>query len=207
MRTSTGPASPTRNGNTTTFTYDAELEPADPHRADAAVVSESWTYAALNDVASYTDGRGHITTYAYDAAGNLTAMTQPGRLVTDYGRDRGGSGLLAERHRSAGQDDDLSPTTPTPTWQRDRPRPAIRRRMTTTPPAGGRAWSTRAATPPVPTPADYTTTYTYDDADRLTEVTDALGHATTTPTMPVGNRTSVTDANGHATAYSYDPDS
>ncbi len=55
-------------------------------------------------------------------------------------------------------------------------------------------------------PAAYTSTYAYDAADRLTTVTDPLGHATTTVYDPVGNRTRVTDPNTHATNWAYDAD-
>ena len=45
-------------------------------------------------MASDTDGRGNTTSYGYDTAGNLITTTQPGSLVTSYGRDPAGTGLL-----------------------------------------------------------------------------------------------------------------
>ena len=55
---------------------------------------------------------------------------------------------------------------------------------------------------------DHTTTYEYDAgcgcSDRVTVVTDPLGHATQTAYDANGRRTSVTDANGHATSFVYD---
>ena len=53
-------------------------------------------------------------------------------------------------------------------------------------------------------PADYTTTFTYDPAGNILTVSDPLGYATTTTYDPVGLRSSVTDAKTHATSYGYD---
>ena len=156
-------------------------------------------------MASYTDGRGHTTTYAYDAAGNLTAVTQPGDVETDYGRDSGGTGLLASLTDPRGQtttytyDGDanlasvIAPTGDQTTFEYD----AAGRRTSMVDPRGNATGAD---------PGDYKTTSTYDDADRLTSVTDPLGHTTTTTYDAVGNRTSVTDANDHSTTYTYDPD-
>ena len=53
-----------------------------------------------------------------------------------------------------------------------------------------------------------TTTYEYDAgcgcSDRVTKVTDPLGHATVTAYDANGRRSSVTDANGHTTSFVYD---
>jgi len=48
------------------------------------------------------------------------------------------------------------------------------------------------------------TRFGYDDAGRLTAVTDAKGGITSYGYDPRGNRTSVTDANGHTTSFEYD---
>ena len=54
----------------------------------------------------------------------------------------------------------------------------------------------------------HTTTYEYDPgcgcSDRVTKVTDPLGHATITGYDANGRRTSVTDANNHTTTFVYD---
>ena len=41
-------------------------------------ITETWTYDGFNDVTSHTDGNGNTTTYAYNAKGDETSMTQPG---------------------------------------------------------------------------------------------------------------------------------
>jgi RHS repeat-associated protein len=55
---------------------------------------------------------------------------------------------------------------------------------------------------------NHPTTYEYEMgcscAERVTKVTDPLGHSTTTEYDFVGRRSSVTDASGHTTSYEYD---
>ncbi|MGA8367911.1 MAG: hypothetical protein ACLQMT_13380 [Candidatus Acidiferrales bacterium] len=46
--------------------------------------------------------------------------------------------------------------------------------------------------------------YAYDDADRLTSVTDAANNTTQYAYDTENNLTSITDANGHATTFYYD---
>ncbi len=48
-----------------------------------------------------------------------------------------------------------------------------------------------------------TTTYTYDDADRLTAVTDPAQNTTQYAYDTEDNLLSITDANGHATQFAY----
>jgi YD repeat-containing protein len=48
------------------------------------------------------------------------------------------------------------------------------------------------------------TTYAYDDADRLTSVTDAAQHLTQYAYDNENNLSSITDANNHATNFVYD---
>ncbi|UTD26543.1 RHS repeat-associated core domain-containing protein [Bradyrhizobium sp. WD16] len=43
----------------------------------ASPIVESWTYTARSKPATHTDPRGNVTTYGYDAAGNLTSTTLP----------------------------------------------------------------------------------------------------------------------------------
>ncbi len=191
-------------GHTTTYTYDANSNLLSRTAPAPLSYEESWTYTALNDVASYTDGRDHTTTYTYDTAGNLTVVTQPGDIEADYGRDPNGTGLLVSTTDPRGKttaytydaDANLasvtSPTGDETTYAYD----AAGRRISMVDPRGNASGAD---------PGDYTTAYTYDDADRLTSVSDPLDHTTGYEYDPVGNRTSVTDPNDHTTAYAYDP--
>ncbi|MFI0901615.1 DUF6531 domain-containing protein [Streptomyces sp. NPDC020983] len=53
-------------------------------------------------------------------------------------------------------------------------------------------------------PAQFTTSYVYDDADRLLSVTDANHHTTAYGYDPAGNLHTVTDATDRVTVYDYD---
>lgn len=211
-------------GQATTYAFDADFNPlavTDPRGHTATMTydqrgnlltrtapaplgyTESWTYTARNDVATYTDGRDHTTTYVYDAAGNLIRVTAPLGAVTEYGRDPSGTGLLVSRTDPRGktttfdydaQANLTSTTTPlghTTTMGYD----AAGGLTSVVDPRGNQEGAD---------PADFTTTYTYDAADRLLTTTDPLGHVTTNAYDPAGNLVSVTDPNQHTTAYAYD---
>src|SRR5262249_31797800 len=85
-------------GNTTTMTYDPGTGNMLTRTAPAPLAyTETWTYNSRNDVTTYTDRRGHETTYSYDSAGNLTKKGEPENRTTEYGRDPGGTGLLVSQ--------------------------------------------------------------------------------------------------------------
>jgi YD repeat-containing protein len=56
---------------------------------------------------------------------------------------------------------------------------------------------------PIGNSGDTHLNYHYDDAERLSYVTDAENHETHYAYDDAGNLTSVTDANNHATSYTY----
>lgn len=48
----------------------------------ASTESQDFAYDGYGRVVSRTDGEGHVTAYEYDAWGNVSSVTQPGRRVT-----------------------------------------------------------------------------------------------------------------------------
>ncbi|MEW5991347.1 MAG: DUF6531 domain-containing protein [Chloroflexota bacterium] len=181
-------------GNTTLVKYPAPTN-----------YTEAWTYNSRNDPLTHRDRRGNTTTYTYDAAGNLKTVTGPAPLspVTTYNYDPSGNGLLVSV---------VDPRTKATTFGYDVD--ANRNQITT--PLGNVTTMThdpagRMVTLVEPrgnvggaNPADYTTTFAYDEADHLRTTTTPLGHVTTIDYDPAGNRTALTDANLNTTSFEYD---
>lgn len=71
------PTSITVNGQSSSISYDSKSNILQVAKNG---ISHSFTYTTMNDVATHTDGRGHVTTYAYDANGNLTSIQRPSGL-------------------------------------------------------------------------------------------------------------------------------
>lgn len=160
---------------------------------------ETWNYNARNDVTSYTDGRGNATTYDYDGDGNLIRETRPGGVVTEYGRDPA-TGLLTSV---------TDPRGKTTTYAYD----SAGNLVHITSPLGhvtsmdydasGRMTSIvePRGNEPGATPADFTTTFTYDAGDNLLTQTDPLGNVTSFTYEAAGNRETRTDAKGRTTTW------
>ncbi len=77
------PTQITRPGNRLwvyNYTYD---DPGDGHVTSLTIIppltsnTTSYTYNSFSEVTSFTDGRGNVTRYEYDAAGNLTCVLLP----------------------------------------------------------------------------------------------------------------------------------
>ena len=131
------------------------------------------TYTSVGLIASITDAQQHTTTYQYDVRGNRTAVIDP---------------INGSAHPTSFAYD-------------------VMNRLTgITYPDGstvGFGYDYRGPTHYRYGPEQRTTTYTYDDADRLTAVTDPASHATTYTYDTENNLKSITDANGHATSFAY----
>lgn len=168
----------------------------------------TYLYDSSGRTTRVTNAAGSATDYAYDVAGNLTAVTAPAnndagtRPITSYGYDSLG--------RVTSVTDPLGHTTIYVYDAADR---------------------IRAITLPGPSPGsplNFTTTFSYDNYDsvsgllftvvsdpngrvtrqgydqlgRLVESIDAIGNATNY-TYGQGHLTSIRDANGNVTTYSY----
>ncbi len=168
------------NGGTTTTTYDALGRPTSVTDPDGDTTTTA--YDGQNNVTSVTDANGHTTTYAYDADGHKTSVTTPNGHATTYTYDANGN-LTSVTTPSGGET--------TYTYDADN------RKVTSVDPRGNVTGGD---------PADYTTTYAYDAAGRLTSVTDALGDSTSYAYDAAGNKTSVTDLDGHTTTTAYNAD-
>ena len=191
----------------TTYQYDADNNLTQITSADST--TQSWVYdATLNLATSYTDQLGRVTTFAYDANGNLTSTTDALGNVTSY------------THNSNGQV--LTITLPDP----DRAGPLAA-------PVTSYSYDSSGRLTTITNPDSTTRQFTYDAADNLLTETDELGRVMSfsyddldqllSMTLPdpdgagplhapvstydydaVGNVTQVTDAAGNITTSAFD---
>ncbi|WP_406739532.1 DUF6531 domain-containing protein (plasmid) [Streptomyces sp. NBC_00853] len=185
-------------GNAISSTYNAAGLPTT--RTDPAG-STSFAYTADGDLASTKDANGKSTAYSYDAGRRLTSIKDPlgntstltytpaGQVattttalgkVTQYGYDTAGNLTLV--------------TTPlgartTSTFN------ASGLPLTVTDPRGNVSGAN---------PAAFTTTYTYDDANRVLSMKDPSGKTATNTYDKAGNLKTTTDTAGRVTTYIYD---
>ncbi|MBW3540935.1 MAG: hypothetical protein KY476_11745 [Planctomycetes bacterium] len=131
----------------------------------------TYAYDALGRNTSITDPLGNVETFAYDAAGQMTSSTDQLSRTTTYAWDGVG--------RLTGVTDPLSQTTQ---YAYD---------------AAGNLTS-------VTDPLSNVTSYQYDGLHRRTGITDAAGGITTFSYDAVGNLTGLTDPVGNATAWAWD---
>jgi YD repeat-containing protein len=204
-------------GNKTTVTYDsggnATIQ-ALPTPGGQTARTTTLAYDAMNRLTTITAPLSRVTVAGYDSGGNLIRVTDPlGRVTTlEYdtlGRQTVVIDPLTNRttatYDAEGQvltvADQLNRVTTISYTSRGW-------RSTVTDPLGQISTFTYTATgkagsysnPAWPTGYGYT----YDDADRLTVVTDGLGHKTTTVYDEVGNTIARVDGNSNRTTFTYD---
>ncbi|MGH3134410.1 MAG: DUF6531 domain-containing protein, partial [Gaiellaceae bacterium] len=196
--------------NATTMTYDGRGNLLTRRAPPPLSYLEEWTYNARNDPLTYKDGRGNVTDYGYGDAGNLTSVTGPdadgpgplGRPQTLYGRDPAGTGLLTSITDPRGKVTTLSYTNGNLTEVRTQ----LGHRTTMGYDGSGRMTSLvdPRGNATGANPADFTWTYTYNEADQRRTQTDPLGNAAELDYDPAGNLRFRKDANLHQTTYGYD---
>ncbi len=214
--------SATDNTYRTTYTYGLTGEIATQTNPDGSVTRNAYTTGAeaaygggivpAGLLATSTDPRGAVTRYAYYSNGDLARVTTPAGLVVTYGYDAIG------RRASETEVSDAYPAGVTTTYTYD----ALSRLVSTTEPATTNVVT--GVTHQGRTTNSYdvdgnlikvdaadltggddtrTTTYEYDDHNRLARVTDPEGNETSYGYDRFGNRTSMADANGNEYAYGY----
>jgi RHS repeat-associated protein len=211
--------------STAIYLYDTNgniTEEDDPGPSGYTI--KNWTYNGLNEPTSYTDGRSprRTTRFEYDSAGNLTCVllaTVPSGTTTCAAAAQqykstyayySGTGQLhtatdpngnttTYAYDTAGDLTDVTgpPTDAAPSGSE----------VTMTYDSGGRMLTRVDPRGNVTgaTPADFTWTYGYNDANQPTSVEDPLGDTVSYGYDDAGYRTSTTDADGNATRYEYDP--
>lgn len=188
----------------TRFSYDAEGNMLTRTAPATLSYQEAWTYTAFNTVDTYTNRRGQVTDYDYDtsqrlvrikdplnretdftytAQNQIDTITDPRNKVTDFGYDADGNRTSV-----------LSPEGSLTTFGFD----GSGRNTSITEPRGNVGGGVN--------PAEYTTEFTYNDADQRLTVTDALDHVTAYSYDEAGNLATLTDAKLKVTEYDYNAD-
>ncbi|MGW3059494.1 RHS repeat-associated core domain-containing protein [Streptomyces goshikiensis] len=165
------------------------------------VGSASYSYNAEGDLTSSKDANGKTTTYGYDTGRRLNSVKDPLGNTSTF------------TYTSAGQV--ASATTALGNvWQYQYD--AAGNLAVATTPLGAKTTSTfnRSGLPLTVTDprgnaggadaAAFTTTYTYDDGNRVLSVKDPNGKTATNSYDKAGNLKTATDASGRTTTYAYD---
>ncbi|WP_221480411.1 RHS repeat-associated core domain-containing protein [Acidovorax soli] len=174
------PETVTEPGRVTRYTYDGSGNPLSQSVTDAAtgtVRTTEWTYHPSKLVATQTESNGGVTSYAYDAEGNLTQTTNALGHLDTYTYDGAGRVLTH-----------TAPNGLLTTYTYD-PRGRIR-----TSNQGGQV-TTLAYRPSgqvltATLPHGHTITYSYDAAQRLTGWADNRGNSGSYVLDNMGNRLS-----------------
>jgi RHS repeat-associated protein len=154
-------------------------------------------------VQSATDARGKVTSFGYDASGNLTSVTSPlGRRTTiAYDSSGRATSTVDGRGNETGANPDDYRTSFTYN--------AADQLLTSTDPLGHTttlAYDLAGNLASVTDAKSHVTSYGYDAANELTTVTAPGAVVTGYSYDPVGNILTRTDANNHVTSYAYDKD-
>jgi RHS repeat-associated protein len=215
-------------GDKTTYTYDAAgrmLTRVDPRGnvqgADPNQFKWTYTYDGAGRTLTETSPLGHVTTHAYDNAGNETSVTDANNKTTTYTYDNANrvltvtapdTGVTTYTYDAVGNKlTERNPNNKTTTYTYD----ANNRLASVTTPLGNKTTysydvsgnRTKEVEPrgnvTGANPDDYATTFTYDAAGRLLTETDPLGNVTTYTYNAVGKKLTVKDANNQTTTYAY----
>ncbi|MFW6695845.1 DUF6531 domain-containing protein [Streptomyces sp. MAR4 CNX-425] len=138
-------------------------------------------YDANGNVTQITDANGKVTKYSHTAANLLSSVTNPLGRITNYGYNADGDRTSLK-----------TPLGNKTTWTYD----DDGRVASEVDPRGNATGAD---------PVKYTTTYRYDQAGNLTQVTDPLGGTQKSAFDRVGRQISTTNPNGKTTETSYDP--
>ena len=172
----------TEAGKSTAYTYDTQGNKISEIITDIATGQArtwAWTYNAAGLVATSTDPKGGITTYAYNPQGLATSMTNPLGHVSTYTYDAAG--------RQATQ---LEPNGLASSYLYD-----ARGRLLSSTTGSGAALETTAYTyhptgqlATAVLPSGYSAAYTYDAAQRLVAAVDNRGNRIDYTLDAMGNR-------------------
>lgn len=202
-------ASVTRpEGGKTTYTYDGvgqlktKTDPrGNTEGADATAYTTVYAYDDQGRLKTVTDPKGNATAYTYDDNGNVKTVTDAKQGVTAYEYNAANQVTKvtdpAGKFRTKSYDsrgnltEEVDETGRKTTYRYD----GAGRRASMTSPRGN---------VPGAEPAEFTTTYGYDDNGNLTETVGPDGGLTTTDYDDLNRPVEVTDPMGRVTLTEYD---
>lgn len=179
-------------GQLTEYSYDANgnlIAVKDP-----AGVTSTAAYDAANQMTSRTDPRGYTTRFAYDNAGNMTSMTDPLGNIWGYTYDRAGNRTT-----------ETLPGGRSNTYVYD----GFNRLVQATANNGGTTtqvgytWDANGNLSQMVDQVG-TTTYQYDQANRLIGLTDPFGVSLSYTYDAAGNRKTIVYPGSRTVTYGYD---
>jgi RHS repeat-associated protein len=231
QQTGTGPISVTVNSNTTqstaSFILSATVQIADSFGRTSSYTATStggtWqaitatgsgcsscttrgniqrSFGSSGNMTSYTDELGHVTTYTYDANGNMTSISKQldsnNTVTTSYTYNSFGEVLTmtdplgnVTTNAYDANGNLLTVTTPVP-------QSGVAASVTQF------AYDVKGQLTQITDPLNHVSTLTYTPAGLISTITDAQQHVTTYQYDSHGNRTAITDALQHTTSFAYD---
>ena len=183
------------DGNETTYVYNSsnELVSQTDGFGSAAAITLSYTYDGDGNKTSYVDGSGNVTTYVFNTLNQMTSSTDPLGNATSYTYDSAGN-----------QATETNPDSKVTTWTYNSDN-----KVTGVSYSDGVTHSvsyTYDADQNVATMVDAsgTSTYTYDDADRLSSYQNGAGVTVNYGYDPASNTTSIGYASGKTVTQGFD---
>lgn len=202
------------DGHQTTTTFDADAEPVTVTRANGSTLT--YGYDAAGNQTSQTNGAGKTTGYGYDALNRVTTVSDPLNRVTSYTYDGVGNRTKTTNPSGAtisyGYDaaNELTstnysdPQTPDVTYAYTTN--GLRRQMTDGTGTSTYSYDNLDRLTATTNGAGQTVGYGYDLANRLTSLTYPNNQTVTRGYDSAGRLTSVTDWKNHTSTFGYNAD-